>query len=235
MAHAPSTVRTHSGLHAAWNCWSTCQIIFPTLVRPASRDSPTLRPRSNGKSVRYPARSICRRWSGSRCRRPLRISGVGSQPYLQLPWSWERNDGWGLSGMITEFLRPAEPATKRVTETTFAVEKKLTETFSLFTKYVGRLSGERRPDAAHQFRWALSFERNPTNRLPCRVWAQSQFPRPCRRRGLFLSARWIILLAQSLLLIGFRRLPVNYIRSRRRFAALREPSPRSQRKCPNCG
>jgi hypothetical protein len=65
------------------------------------------------------------------------VAGWGTQPYLQLPWSWELNDGWGLSGMFTEFFRPAESTAKRVTETTFAVEKKLTESFSLFTEYVG--------------------------------------------------------------------------------------------------
>ena len=65
------------------------------------------------------------------------VAGRGAQPYLQSPWSLELKDGWGLSGMFTEFFRPAEPTTKRVTETTFAIEKKLTETFSLFTEYVG--------------------------------------------------------------------------------------------------
>lgn len=68
---------------------------------------------------------------------PVEIAGRGAQPYLQLPWSWELHDGWGLSGMFTEFFRPAEFATKRVTETTFVIEKKLTEKFSLFTEYVG--------------------------------------------------------------------------------------------------
>jgi len=65
------------------------------------------------------------------------VAGRGTQPYLQLPWSWELNDGWGVSGMVTEFVRPAERTTKRVTEATFAVEKKLTRSFSLFTEYVG--------------------------------------------------------------------------------------------------
>jgi Putative MetA-pathway of phenol degradation len=65
------------------------------------------------------------------------IAGRGIQPYLQFPWSWELNGGWGLSGMFTEFFRPKEPTTRRVTEMTFAVEKKLTETASLFTEYVG--------------------------------------------------------------------------------------------------
>jgi len=39
--------------------------------------------------------------------------------------------------MFTEFFRPTELATKRVTETTFVIEKKLTERLSLFTEYVG--------------------------------------------------------------------------------------------------
>jgi hypothetical protein len=65
------------------------------------------------------------------------IAGRGAQPYVQLPWSWELHDGWGISGMFTEFFRPSDPASRHITETTFAVEKKLTERFSLFTEYVG--------------------------------------------------------------------------------------------------
>jgi hypothetical protein len=64
------------------------------------------------------------------------IAGRGAQPYLQMPWSWELHDGWGLSGMLTEFFRPAEPATKRITEATFVVERKVTEKASLFVEYV---------------------------------------------------------------------------------------------------
>jgi Putative MetA-pathway of phenol degradation len=65
------------------------------------------------------------------------IAGRGAQPYVQFPWSWELHDGWGVSGMFTEFFRPSDATSKRVTETTFVLEKKLTETFSLFTEYVG--------------------------------------------------------------------------------------------------
>jgi hypothetical protein len=65
------------------------------------------------------------------------IAGRGAQPYLQMPWSWELHDGWGLSGMLTEFFRPAELTTKHVTETTFVIEKKMTEKASLFAEYVG--------------------------------------------------------------------------------------------------
>jgi hypothetical protein len=65
------------------------------------------------------------------------IAGHGAQPYLQMPWSWELRDGWGLSGMLTEFFRPSELTTKRVTQTTFVIERKVTEKASLFVEYVG--------------------------------------------------------------------------------------------------
>jgi hypothetical protein len=65
------------------------------------------------------------------------IADRGAQPYLQLPWSWELNDGWGLSGMLTEFFRPSDVTTKRITEATFVIEKKVTEKASLFVEYVG--------------------------------------------------------------------------------------------------
>jgi hypothetical protein len=65
------------------------------------------------------------------------IAGRGPQPYLQFPWSWELRSGWRLSGMLTEFIRPSDPASKRITETTFVIEKEVTERASLFVEYVG--------------------------------------------------------------------------------------------------
>jgi Putative MetA-pathway of phenol degradation len=67
----------------------------------------------------------------------VRITGPGAQPYLQFPWSWELHSGWGLSGMFSEFFRPSDPTSKRITETTFVIEKKVTERASLFVEYVG--------------------------------------------------------------------------------------------------
>src|ERR1700739_813525 len=67
----------------------------------------------------------------------LDIVGRGAQPYIQFPWSWELHDGWGLSGMFTEFFRPAETSFKRIAEATFVAEKKLTDKLSLFAEYVG--------------------------------------------------------------------------------------------------
>lgn len=67
----------------------------------------------------------------------VNIAGPGTQPYLQMPWSWELHDGWGVSGMLTEFFRPSDVVTPRITEATFSVEKKLTDKASLFVEYVG--------------------------------------------------------------------------------------------------
>ncbi|WP_407155717.1 transporter [Bradyrhizobium sp. STM 3557] len=65
------------------------------------------------------------------------IAGRGTQPYVQLPWSYELQGGWGVSGMLTEFFRPEESTARHVTEATFVLEKKLNEKFSVFTEYVG--------------------------------------------------------------------------------------------------
>ena len=39
--------------------------------------------------------------------------------------------------MLTEFFRPSDPTSKRITEATFVIEKKMTERASLFVEYVG--------------------------------------------------------------------------------------------------
>jgi hypothetical protein len=68
---------------------------------------------------------------------PVGINGRGAQPYLQFSWSWELRNGWGLSGMFTEFIRPSDPTSKLITEATFVIEKNVTERASLFVEYVG--------------------------------------------------------------------------------------------------
>ena len=65
------------------------------------------------------------------------IAGRGVQPYLQTPWSWELNGGWGVSGMLTEFFRPSDAVIPHITEATFAIEKDVTDKTSLFVEYVG--------------------------------------------------------------------------------------------------
>jgi len=73
------------------------------------------------------------------------IAGRGARPYIQLPWSWQLHGGWGVSGMFTEFFRPAELEGKHMSEATFVIEKKLTDRFSVFTEYVGDYPDGARP------------------------------------------------------------------------------------------
>jgi len=65
------------------------------------------------------------------------ITGYGLQPYLQFPWARELGNGWGVSGMLTSFFRPADLSNRQTTETTFVIEKKITDRMSLFAEYVG--------------------------------------------------------------------------------------------------
>jgi hypothetical protein len=63
--------------------------------------------------------------------------GLGTQPYIQFPWSWELSGGWGLSGMFTNFFTPSDPVNKTTTETTFVIERELGKKALVFVEYVG--------------------------------------------------------------------------------------------------
>jgi outer membrane putative beta-barrel porin/alpha-amylase len=65
------------------------------------------------------------------------VAGPGVQPYLQVPWSRELGDGWGISGMLTSFFIPADPTSKFCQQVTFAIEKKISDRSDLFVEYVG--------------------------------------------------------------------------------------------------
>ncbi len=65
------------------------------------------------------------------------IAGHGVQPYLQFPWSYELGGGWGLSGMLTSFFRPADPDNRQTTEATFVIERRVSAALSRFAEYVG--------------------------------------------------------------------------------------------------
>lgn len=62
---------------------------------------------------------------------------LGAQPYVQFYRSWEIDSGWGFSGKVTVFLRPSDPMSKLVTQTTLVTEKKVSERASPFVEYVG--------------------------------------------------------------------------------------------------
>jgi hypothetical protein len=65
-----------------------------------------------------------------------RISGPGTQPYLQFPWSLELSEDWAVNGMVTEFFTPSDPAHRLVSQYTFVLERKLERQTDLFVEYV---------------------------------------------------------------------------------------------------
>jgi hypothetical protein len=65
------------------------------------------------------------------------IAGLGVQPYVQFPWSWQLSGGWSVNGMLTNFLTPADPTNKVSTETTLVLEREFAERAFLFIEYVG--------------------------------------------------------------------------------------------------
>jgi Putative MetA-pathway of phenol degradation len=92
-----------------------------------------------------------------------RIAGPGFQPYIQFPWSKELENGWGLSGMFTEFFHPSDPLIKSITESTIVVEKKLTSSTSAFVEYVGDYSDQGSP--SHLFNSGLVYHLTRTQQL----------------------------------------------------------------------
>lgn len=64
------------------------------------------------------------------------ISGPGPQPYLQFPWSLELSNDWAVNGMVTEFFRPSDLASRFDSQYTLALERKLGRQTDLFVEYV---------------------------------------------------------------------------------------------------
>jgi len=91
------------------------------------------------------------------------IAGPGAQPYVQFPWSWELGAGWGVSGMVTAFLRPSDPISKIANQTTFAIEKKVSEKASLFVEYVGDYPDHSGP--SHQLNSGGAYRLTPTQQI----------------------------------------------------------------------
>jgi hypothetical protein len=68
---------------------------------------------------------------------PTAIAGRGVQPYLQFPWSFDLGGGWAVNGMETNFFTLASPTVKFTNQSTFVIEKEMTERSFLFIEYVG--------------------------------------------------------------------------------------------------
>jgi hypothetical protein len=65
------------------------------------------------------------------------IAGPGVQPYMQFPWSYDLGSGWAITGVETNFFKPASPTVKFTNQSTFVIEKEVTERSFLFVEYVG--------------------------------------------------------------------------------------------------
>jgi hypothetical protein len=65
------------------------------------------------------------------------IVGLGVQPYLQFPWSLALGNGWAATGMMTNFLTPANSVNRYTNQSTFVIERQFGERAFLFAQYVG--------------------------------------------------------------------------------------------------
>lgn len=66
----------------------------------------------------------------------LGISGRGYGGYVQLPWSKEIANGWGISGMFTAFWLPGQHRNNPTLEPTFVVERQMGPRAEVFIEYV---------------------------------------------------------------------------------------------------
>jgi hypothetical protein len=64
------------------------------------------------------------------------IAGPGVQPYMQFPWSVDLGKGWAITGMETNFFTLSSTSTF-ANESTFVIEKEITERSFIFVEYVG--------------------------------------------------------------------------------------------------
>jgi hypothetical protein len=97
----------------------------------------------------------------------MAINGPGVQPYLQFPWSSELSGGWGISGMLTSFFHPADPISKEITQATFVVEKKVSNSTSLFVEYVGEYPSRAAP--SQQLNSGAMYHLTPTQQIDLHV------------------------------------------------------------------
>jgi hypothetical protein len=92
-----------------------------------------------------------------------RIAGEGFQPYLQLPWSRELENGWVLNGMFTEFFHPSDSPSTSISEVTLSIEKKLTEKTSVLMEYAGDYPDRSAP--SQMLNWGILHRFTRTQQL----------------------------------------------------------------------
>jgi hypothetical protein len=92
-----------------------------------------------------------------------RIAGQGFQPYLQLPWSRELENGWVLNGMLSEFFRPSDSPSTSISEVTLSIEKKLAEKTSMLVEYAGDYPDRSSP--SQLLNWGILYRLTRTQQL----------------------------------------------------------------------
>jgi hypothetical protein len=95
------------------------------------------------------------------------VAGPGAQPYVQFPWSWELGGGWGISGMLTNFMVPTDPTNKLSTETTVVLEREFAERVFLFIEYVGDYHVHGGP--GYLFNSGGGYRITPTQQVDCHI------------------------------------------------------------------
>jgi hypothetical protein len=66
-----------------------------------------------------------------------RISSRGFDPFIKVPWSKEISKGWSIGGMQSFFWNTQDERRNPTWETTFTVDKEITESLSAFVEYAG--------------------------------------------------------------------------------------------------
>ena len=80
--------------------------------------------------------------------------------------------GWGISGMFTNFIVPADPTNKLSTETTWVLEREFAERAFLFIEYVGYFHVHGGP--SYLFNSGGGYRITPTQQIPCRYRPQRE-------------------------------------------------------------
>jgi hypothetical protein len=117
-----------------------------------------------------------------------RLVGRGPQPYVQLPWSRELGNGWGVSGMFTGFFAPASVTSTATTESTLVAEREFGEWFDIFIEYVGDFPSRGMP--SHSLNLGTAYRLTPRQQIDFHVAAGLNRAAPGSIIGVGYSIRF---------------------------------------------